>query len=222
LKILFLEEYLKNKLKQDLIGIASQRISSDDPSHDFLHELRVLALSERIAFDEKADLDIVIPSALFHDLVTYSKDDYRSKNAPGESAELAKRILEEIREYPSDKIDRVQNAIQSCSYTRGIVPNLLEARILQDADGLEATGAISIMRTFSSTGSMKRIFYNPTDPFCRDRNPDDLRYALDLFYTRLLKVKGRMNTALGKRIAARRTNFLKKFLDQLEMELNEQ
>jgi uncharacterized protein len=130
---------LKHRLKQDLIGIARQRISSDDPSHDFLHALRVLALAERIAFEEKADLDIVIPSALFHDLVTYSKDDYRSKNAPDESAELAKRILEAIREYPSDKIDRVQTAIRSCSYTKGIVPDLLEARIFQDADRLEAT-----------------------------------------------------------------------------------
>lgn len=164
-------------------------------------------------------MNIVVPSALFHDLVTYSKDDPRSKNAPSDSAELAKPILEGTNEYPSDKIDRVQIAIRSCSYSKGIVPDLLEAKILQDADGLEATGAISIMRTFSSTGSMKRLFYHPTDPFCRKRQPDDLRYALDLFYTRLLQVKGRMNTETAKEIAERRTLFLKQFLDELRLEL---
>ena len=207
------------KLKEKLIDIAKQRISNDDPSHDFLHALRVLVVAEQIAKEEKADLDIVVPAALFHDLVNHPKNDPHSKDAPNESAELAKQILEEIKEYPKKKIEKSQTAIRCCSYSRGILPELLEAKILQDADGLEATGAISIMRTFSSTGSMKRIFYHQRDPFCKDREPDDLKFALDLFFTRLLKLKARMNTATAKKMAQRRTLFLQAFLRELELEL---
>jgi len=96
----------------------------------------------------------------------------------------------------------------------------LEAKILQDADGLEATGAISIMRTFSSAGSMRKAFYHPSDPFCTKRQPDDMRYALDLFHSRLLVVKDRMNTASAKQIAVRRTGFLKEYLRELKLELS--
>lgn len=75
------------------------------------------------------------------------------------------------------------------------------------------------MRTFSSTGSMKRVFYHSEDPFCRERPPDDLKFALDLFYTRLLKVEERMHTMAAKKIAKRRTAFLKEFLEELKIEL---
>ena len=210
---------MNTKLKEKLIDIAKQKISNDDPSHDFLHALRVLAVAEQIAKEEKADLDIVVPAALFHDLVSHPKNNPRSKDAPHESAELAGQILKEINEFPQKKVENVQIAIRCCSYSQGIVPELLEAKILQDADGLEAMGAISIMRTFSSTGSMKRLFYDYGDPFCKDREPDDLRFALDLFFTRLLKVKDRMHTKTAMKMAKRRTLFLKKFLSELELEL---
>jgi uncharacterized protein len=113
----------------------------------------------------------------------------------------------------------VCEAIRSCSFAKGIVPNQLEAKILQDADGLESMGAISIMRTFASTGQMGRQFYNPEDPFCRKRNPDAIKYALDLFFTHLLVVESRMHTQSAKHIAKRRTAFLKRFLKELEREL---
>lgn len=211
--------HVNTKLKEKLMNIAKQRISSDDPSHDFLHALRVATVAEEIAKEERADLDVVLPAALFHDLVNHPKNDPRSKDDPNESAELAKQILGEIRQYPVNKIEKFQIAIRSCSFSQGIVPELLEARILQDADALEATGARSIMRIFSSTGSMKRVFYHQKDPFCKDREPNDLKFALDLFFTRLLKVKARMHTETAKKIAKRRTLFLQAFLEELELEL---
>lgn len=110
-------------------------------------------------------------------------------------------------------------SIYFCSFRKGIVPESIEAKILQDADGLEATGAISIMRTFSSTGQMGRQFYEPSDPFCEKRTPEDLKYGLDLFYTRLLVVESRMHTKTAKEIAGRRTRFSMAFLDELKAEL---
>lgn len=84
---------------------------------------------------------------------------------------------------------------------------------------MEATGAISIMRTYSSTGQMKNPFYNAEDPFCKNRKPDALKFALDLFYERLLKVTERMHTKTAKKIAKRRTDFLIKFLEEFKLEL---
>lgn len=217
----YIGQIIMNKnIRETLLKLAEQNISSDDPAHDFQHALRVLVLAERIARNEKADLDVLVASALFHDLVNYPKNDKRSKNATYESAKMAGKILKELPEYPDDKIRDVQVCVRCCSFTKSIVPDSLEAKILQDADGLEATGAISIMRTFSSTGSMKRAFYHTTDPFCKRREPDDLKFAMDLFFTRLLRVREKMHTETARRIAERRTKFLHHFLKEVSLELN--
>ena len=92
---------------------------------------------------------------------------------------------------------------------------------MQDDDSLEATGAISIMRTFASAGSMGRQFYSEIDPFCVPRIPDDSMFVLDLFFSRLLKVQNRLYTKTAKKIAKRRTLFLKTFLESLKKDLEE-
>ncbi len=208
-------------LKETLLKKTRQAISDDDPSHDFHHAKRICALAERIAKAEKADLEIVIPSALFHDAVNYQKNDPRTLRAPEESAELIAKILKKIKDYPPKKIKAVVTAICQCSFSRGIMPKTIEGKILQDADRLEATGAISIMRTFASTGCMQRPFYSPEDPFCIHREPTPKQYALDLFYARLLKVGALMHTKLGRKLAKPRTKFLQKFLKELKVELGE-
>lgn len=205
-------------LKKSLIKIAKERINND-PSHDFLHALRVLELSEKIAEEEKGDLDIIIPSALFHDVIVYPKNHYKSAHSSTDSAKLTKLILEKQPAYPKEKILKTYKAIQVCSFTKGKTPNFLEAKILQDADSLEAVGAISIMRTFSSAGCMNRQFYDIKDPFCKNREPNDKLYALDLFYTRLLIVHKKLYTNTAKNIALKRVKFLKIFLKELKEEL---
>jgi uncharacterized protein len=205
-------------LKEKLMSIARQRITDDDPAHDFEHALRVLANAERIAKEENGDLDVMVPAALFHDMINPPKNSPRAKYAADDSAEITRGILEGIDEYPQKKIKEVYVTIKSCSFSKGLMPELLETRILQDADGLEATGAISIMRTFASTGQMQRPFYSKEDIFCVHRKPDAGSFALDLFFTRLLKVKERMHTKTAKGIAERRTRFLKEFLRELKLE----
>ena len=210
---------MDKKLRKQLIKIAKEKISDVDVSHDFEHALRVLFNAEKIAKKENGDFDIIVPSSLFHDLIVYPKNHPDRHKSQKESAEAAEKILNTFDNFPKDKIEKVKICILQCSFSKGIVPELLESKILQDADGLEVTGAISIMRTYSSTGQMKRPFYNSEDPFCENRKPDASKFALDLFYERLLKVAERMHTRAAKKIAKRRTDFLIGFLKELKLEL---
>jgi len=208
-------------LKKQLVSIARNKMSKKDPSHDINHALRVLALSEKIAKEENADLDVVVPAAIFHDVISYPKNHHKRLLSSGESAEFAKRILKKIRSFPKNKIVNVVESINLCSFTKGLKPDFLEAKILQDADSLEAMGAISIMRTFASAGVMNNTFYDTLDPFCKKRKPDDSKNALDLFFTRLLVVQRRLHTKTAKDISKKRVEFLKTFLNELERELLE-
>ncbi|MFZ2150894.1 MAG: HD domain-containing protein [Candidatus Absconditicoccaceae bacterium] len=210
---------MDKSLRIKLIKLAKSYVKNDDPSHDFQHSLRVLANAERISKIEKADLDILVPACLFHDVINHPKNSSLAQFSSNESAEFTKKILSNMKEFPKNKIKDVYTAIQSCSFNKGILPDLLEAKILQDADGLEATGAISIMRTYASTGQMKNPFYHPTDPFCKNRKADAHAYALDLFFVRLLKIVERMHTKTARIIAKRRTKFLQYFLEEFSLEL---
>ena len=206
------------ELREKLIQIAEEKIPNTDVSHDFEHAIRVLLNAERISQKEGGDPDIIIPSAIFHDIIVYPKNHPHRYRSQEESAECAAEILNEFN-YPKDKIIKVKTCILECSFSKGIMPNSLESKIIQDSDGLEATGAISIMRTYSSTGQMQKPFYHSQDPFCSSRNPEPLQFALDLFYERLLIIAERMHTDTAKKIAIRRTEFLKGFLEEFKLEL---
>ena len=206
-------------LKNQLLTIAEEKISGLDVSHDFDHAKRVLANAENLAKNEGGDLAIIIPAALFHDLIVYPKNHPQRHQSQAKSARQAAGILKGLADFPAEKIERVKICIIECSFSKGIIPELLESKILQDADGLEATGAISIMRTYSSTGQMGRPFYDSTDPFCEQRTPNAGMFALDLFYERLLKVADRMHTKTARLIAKRRTKFLLEFLEEFKLEL---
>ena len=212
---------MDKNIRNKLINIAKEKIGSDDSAHDFSHAMRVLKNVELIAKHENADLEILIPAAIFHDIIIYPENDERSKNAQDESAQFAKETLDSLEGYPKEKIPAVEYAIKTCSYSKNLQHKTLEAKVLQDADSLEATGAIAVMRTFASTGQMKTSFYCETDPFCDNRTPNSKKYGLDLFFNRLLVVKERIYTKTAKDIAERRTQFLNSFLDELKNELNE-
>jgi uncharacterized protein len=207
-------------LKNKLIKIAEERQVKDDPSHDFQHIVRVLNLAIKIGESVNADLDIIIPAALFHDTVVYKKNSAQSKNEAYESAEIAAEILNSIKDFSKEKTEKVKTCIKECSFSKGIKPESLESKVLQDADRLEATGAISIMRTFASTGHMNTPFYATEDPFC-EKGAVNFRSGVDLFYNRLLIVEKTMHTDVAKKMARKRTEFLEKFLTQLREELVE-
>ena len=206
-------------LESLLIKLARERAPKDDLSHDFLHVLRVLRMAKRVAKEYGADLDVIVPAALFHDIVMYPKNDPRSKRAAEESAEVAEEVLSAVEGYPKDKIPKVKEAIASHSYGHGKAPESLEAKILYDADKLEATGAIAIARVFASSQQMLRSFYEEKDPLAQHRERSRA-YALD-FLQELLEINNTLHTPLAKQIAERRRAFLKAFLDEFKQELEE-
>lgn len=210
---------MNKTLRQQLITIAKEKISSIDVSHDYNHAMQVLSNAEMIAKQENGDLDILVPAALFHDIIVYPKNSVNKLKSQDDSAKAAEAILKTFENYPQQKIQEVATCIKECSFSQGIVPSTLSSKILQDADRLESTGAISIMRTFSSSGQMQRPLYDLSDPFCKKREPGNICFGIDLFYARLLKVVKRMNTKTAKKIAKRRTTFLKIFLKELDLEL---
>src|SRR5439155_22973492 len=122
-------------------------------------------------------------------------------------------------EYDKDEITIVSDAIREHSFSRDIVPSTIEGKILQDADRLEAIGAIGISRAFSIGGSGKKPFYNKSDPFCQRRKPDDTNWTLDHFYKKLLLLEKKMNTDEAKKEATRRTKIMKKFLRDFKKEI---
>ncbi len=211
---------MTNKLKEKLIKIAKELQTKDDPSHDFEHIRRVLNLTLLLSEKSKADMDVMVPAALFHDIVVHPKNSPKSKKETDESAVVAEKVLNKIKEYPKEKISKVAVCIKECSFSKGLKPSCIESAVLQDADRLEATGVISIMRTFSSGGQMNRPFYPKEDPLC-EKDVIKFRSCIDLFYERLLIVKDTMNTKHAKVLAKQRTAFLEKFLKQFERELKE-
>lgn len=211
---------MNNKTIKELRKIAENRQLKSDPSHDFGHVVRVFNMAVKIGKSVGADLDVVIPSALFHDTVVYRKDSPESLNEANESSEVTAQILEKIKGYPKEKIAKVKTCIQQCSFTKGIKASLLESEVLQDADLLESTGALSIMRTFSSCGHMNCPLYNFKHPFYK-KQEKDFHSGVGLFYRRLLLADKRLHSKMAKQIGKKRTAFLKIFLKQLETELKE-
>src|SRR5919108_3283052 len=196
-------------------------LHNQSPAHDFQHILRVYRNAEMISKQEEgADLDIVLAAALLHDLVVYPKGSNKTINSADESAEIAKKILVEHKNYPIEKIEKVVDAIRTHSYSKKLIPSTLEGKILQDADRLDAIGAIGIARTFSVGGSENRSLYNPTDPFCEsERQLDDTQWTLDHIKKKLMILKNSMHTKTAKKIAEERTEFMELFLNQLRKEI---
>jgi uncharacterized protein len=195
-----------------------RRIKNNDPAHDFEHIMRVYKNAERIAKKEGADLKIVLTAALLHDIISYQKSDSRSKNSSSESAKEAQKILQRY-DYERDEIKIISDAINDHSFSKGVVPETLEGKVLQDADRLDAIGAIGIARTFAVGGAERRLFYNTQDPFCITRSPNDSKWTLDHFYKKLLLLEKKMNTKTAKLEARQRIKIMKQFLEQLEYEI---
>ena len=200
---------IKNEVKE---------IIDNDSAHDFEHIMRVYKNAQKLCKKEKANEKLVLSAALLHDVVSYPKSDKRSKNSSTESAQKSKSILKKYG-FSNNEITIVSDAILDHSFSQNKIPETLEGKILQDADRLDALGAIGLARVFATGGSLKRPFYNIDDPFCTTRTPDDKTWTVDHFYQKLLKLESLMNTKSGKIEAKKRTSILKEFLKQLKQEI---
>ncbi len=204
-----------DSLRQEVANM----MGDDDPAHDFEHVMRVCKNAEKICKKENANKKLVSSAALLHDIVIYPKSDRRSKQSSIDSAKKSKKILKKLS-FDESEIEIVFGAIRDHSFSQNKVPETLEGKILQDADRLDAIGAIGIARVFATGGSLKRPLYNVEDPFCKTRGPDDKTWTLDHFYQKLLKLESLMNTQSGKFEARRRTKILKEYLEFLRHEIS--
>ena len=202
----------------DLLQELVKKRMKNDPAHDFNHIMRVYKNAQKLCRKEKVNSKLVLSSVLLHDIISYPKSDKRSKISSKKSAEEAKKILKKLN-YMSDEIQIISEASYEHSGFRGKTPKTVEGKILQDADRLDAIGAIGIARVFVVGGSEKRLIYNNDDPFCKFRIPDDHKWTIDHFFQKLLKLESMMNTESAKIEAKRRTKILKNFLSELKREI---
>ncbi len=189
-----------------------------DHAHDLSHIIRVYRNARYIGEREGADMQVLLMAALLHDVGS----ELKSKMAPAESNQTRLKIAESFlagKSFPEDLRAKILYAVDVHRFSKGIYPETLEARVLQDADRLDAMGAIGIARVFMTGGSLGRAFYNPDDPFCASREPDDRRWNLDHFYSKLLKLKSGMHTDTAKAVARERDEVLKRYLSDLKKEL---
>lgn len=189
-----------------------------EPAHDFFHVERVVTNARAIARAEGADEDVVAVAALLHELFTYPKGHPESSRAGDVCAEHARALLERER-ADAALIGPVCDAIRDHAFSKGVVPEATTSRVLQDADRLDALGAIGLARMWATCADMKRPFYAPEDPFCDARVPDDKAWGLDHVYRKLLVVPERLHTRAAREMAGARVAFLRAFLAELRAEL---
>ena len=188
-----------------------------DAAHGLEHVRRVVMNAKRLAAAEGARLDVVVPAAWLHDCVSVPKDSPQRAQASRLAAAQAVLWLHEWG-YAAALRPDIAHAIEAHSFTAAITPRTIEAKVVQDADRLEAIGAVGLARCLMLGGAMGRPLYAADDPFCANRKPDDRASAVDHFYTKLLQLESTMQTASGRREARARTEYLRGFLAQLRRE----
>lgn len=185
----------------------------DDGSHDIAHLQRVWNNAAAIRAEEGGDDEILAAAALLHDCVTVEKNDPLRPQASRLAAGKASTILEALDWSPA-RIAAVAHAIEAHSFSAGLRPETLEARILQDADRLDAIGMIGVARCFYVAGRLGSALYDPADPAASRRPLADARFALDHFDNKLFKLADGFQTAAGARMAAQRHQRLRRFYDE--------
>ena len=199
-------------------------LDTSDLAHDLLHLERVYKWSIHLAKMEGQDTDIAGAVALLHDIVNIPKESDLRSSASELSAIFGVSFLEKSG-YNSTEIATITDAIHTCSWSKGRTPNSIYGAILQDADRLDAIGAIGIMRNMACAQAMHSrgsngAFYNNLDPIGKsDRILNDKNFAIDHFFCKLLHLQDTMHTNTAKQEAERRHQFLQTFLDELGMEL---
>jgi uncharacterized protein len=195
-----------------------QSNADEDGAHDIAHLDRVWNVAQSImAEHQEADPMIVVAACYLHDIVNLPKNHPDRAQASTLAAQLASTKLKGIG-FPEEKLAEVSHAIAAHSYSAGISPISMEAKIVQDADRLDALGAVGMARLFYTAGRMGSALAHPTDPLALERPLDDKRYALDHIEAKLAKLPASMQTDQGRRIAMKRLASLQEFREQFAAE----
>lgn len=197
----------------------SELSSQSDGSHDLGHLRRVWAMAQKIAQAENAgDPMVLLAASYLHDIINLPKNAPNRAVAATLSAEKARGILEG-EAYPPDLIPAVCHAIEAHSYSGKTEPATIDAKIIQDADRLDALGPLGVARCFYIAGKMGSALFDQDDPEAQDRPLDDTRFALDHFEVKLFGLPGSLHTQTARDIGFERVDemraFRKSFLSQI-------
>lgn len=188
-------------LIQDAIDFARELFAGDSSGHDFYHTLRVYNTATTIAKEENADLETVQLAALLHDA-----DDHKLSPQTFDGKDRAFSFLKS-HGVSEEKIREICHIISEISFSKNSGrPTTLEGMCVQDADRLDAVGAMGIARAFAYGGNHGRAIHDPTG--------EDSTTTICHFYDKLLLLKDRMNTESGRAIAEDRDRFMRQFLDE--------
>lgn len=192
---------------------------SDDPGHDWLHIQRVGRNALMIAKNEIVDEEALLAGAYCHDLINISKDHPDRAKASELSANASLQLLKEAG-FEESEIRKIQTIIIEHSFSRGAKPSTAEAAILQDADRLDAIGAIGILRCATTTVQMGSLLYHQDEPLAENRALNDKLYMLDHYYKKLYLLPDLMNTEIARETARKRIAFMKLFEENLLEEID--
>jgi len=198
-------------LQTQLRDIADEYLRDAGGSHQLEHTLRVLGNAMALAaYYPDIDHDVLEAAAWLHDVGR------GQRNHAEVSARIATERLPALGFSP-ERAALAVSAIADHRFSAGRIPASQEGKILQDADRLDALGAIGIARAFSFEGS--REFYDLADPFAEGRTPDDSRYTVDHFYAKLLRLPETLHTPEARQMAQRRAEFMRIYLHELATEI---
>ena len=193
---------------------------TDDFSHDISHFQRVWKTSRKIMADETREVNplVVLAACYFHDIVTLPKNHPDRSKSSTLAAEKTAEILDEL-DFPEELIADVCHAVEAHSFSANIPTQTPEAEVVQDADRMEAIGAIGLARVFYTGGKLGSRLFDPQDPWAERRELDDRTYSVDHFFCKLLTLGETMKTTPGRKLAEENTAYLQGFLDKLREEL---
>jgi uncharacterized protein len=204
-------------------SFARERSGDHDTAHDWLHLSRVVANARRLVETERAsgvaiDEFVVVAAGWLHDLVQLPKGTGPAGESARQSAKLARELLTGL-DVPRERVDAVAHAVEAHSYSGGMTPATIEAAIVQDADRLDALGAVGIARLWVTGVSLGGTLYHPGDPAATSRELDDRNYGLDHIERKLLRLPATFNTDSGRAEAERRAQFIRHYLYEFLREL---
>jgi uncharacterized protein len=207
---------VEDTLRARLRAVTETYLRDSAGCHRLDHTLRVVENARRLAAAYRdVDVDALEAAAWLHDVGRGLQRKQGINHAEASAAIAADRLPQ--LGFSADRVALIVQAIADHRFSAGRTPSSLEGNILQDADRLDALGAIGIARTFSF--EISRELYDTDDPFAEHRPADDTRYTLDHFFVKLLQLPETLHTPEGMTEARRRVKFLHAFLREMAEEL---
>lgn len=195
------------------------KMYKEGSGHDWFHVERVCNMAKYLAQKESADMFIVEMTALLHDI-----DDWKFSDVYNTT--VTEEFLKSV-EVSEEDSNRILNIIKTMSYKGGVVDstqNTIEGMVVQDADRLDALGAIGIARAFAYGGSKNRSMYDPSIKPIDFKSLDEVKnkdnHTINHFYEKLFKLKDLMNTNTAKEIAKKRHKYMENFIEEFYSEWN--